>query len=138
MYLCHTLKVNQYQIIFILFPPSNSEPKLNENGIELTLMINHFGHFLLTQNLLDLLKKSGPGSRIINVSSGAHDIANPSAFEDLDQLLVDGAQGFPEDMSEVVAEPGGLTPNFILDYLIPDFLMEKIFESMVKQTPMIR
>ena len=34
---------------------------------------NHFGHFLLTNLLMPLLKKAAPGARIVNVSSMAHE-----------------------------------------------------------------
>nr|KAG5700646.1 hypothetical protein BaRGS_015476 [Batillaria attramentaria] len=42
--------------------------KMSEDGLEVNFATNHFGPFLLTNLLLDLLKKSAP-SRIVNVSS---------------------------------------------------------------------
>lgn len=47
------------------------ERKLTDDGLELTMATNHYGHFLLTNLLLGLLKKSVP-SRVVNVSSDGH------------------------------------------------------------------
>jgi len=44
---------------------------LSKDGIELTFAVNHLAPFLLTNLLLDTLKRSAP-SRVISVSSGLH------------------------------------------------------------------
>ena len=45
--------------------------RITEDGFEETFQVNHLSHFLLTNLLLDLLKKA-PAARIINVSSAVY------------------------------------------------------------------
>lgn len=56
-----------------------------EEGFEFHFALNYLGHFLLTNLLLDVLKKSGRQgccSRIVNMSSATH----YAGFVDLDDL----------------------------------------------------
>lgn len=49
----------------------NNEYHTSVDGNEMTFAVNYLAPFLLSHELLDILKESAP-SRIINVSSGAH------------------------------------------------------------------
>jgi NAD(P)-dependent dehydrogenase (short-subunit alcohol dehydrogenase family) len=49
-------------------------PKLTPDGYESTFAVNHLGHFLLVNLLLESLAAQAP-ARIINVASGVHDPA---------------------------------------------------------------
>ena len=53
-----------------------------EEGFEATFGVNHLGHFLLTQLLLDRLESNPGGARVVNVSSVAHKRARLD-FDDL-------------------------------------------------------
>jgi NAD(P)-dependent dehydrogenase (short-subunit alcohol dehydrogenase family) len=57
------------------------ERKLSKDGIENTFAINHLAPFLMTNLLLDIMKKSAP-ARIVSVSSGLH--GGTIDFEDLE------------------------------------------------------
>jgi len=68
----------------------NSARMLTADGYETTFAVNHLAYFLLTVELLDLLKSSAP-SRIVNVASDAHR-AGRIHFEDLN--LMNGYNGW--------------------------------------------
>lgn len=55
--------------------------QVTTDGLERTFAVNHLGHFLLTHELVETLKKSAP-ARIINVASSHHK-AGKVDFDDL-------------------------------------------------------
>ena len=57
------------------------ERKVTKDGFEITIGISYFGHFLLTELLLDMLKQSAP-SRMVIVSSVVH-AGNPNNRPDV-------------------------------------------------------
>uniref|UniRef100_A0A915PJG7 Uncharacterized protein n=1 Tax=Setaria digitata TaxID=48799 RepID=A0A915PJG7_9BILA len=66
--------------------------ELTEDGHELTWQTNYLGHFLLTELLLPLIKKSSNG-RIINVSSSLH-----KAADNVDISVVNDKKHFNKSM----------------------------------------
>lgn len=66
---------------------------LTEDGLETQMGVNHFGHFLLTNLLLDRLKSSAP-SRIVIVSSGLNKFGTID-FENLNsEVKYDGEAAY--------------------------------------------
>jgi len=60
----------------------NFKEQYTAEGYERTWAINHLGHFVLTNLLLDVIKASSP-ARIINLSSHGHNFADEKPLEDM-------------------------------------------------------
>lgn len=63
-------KYNQLHILVNNHGSVNPKKYVTEDGLEMTFAVNHLGYFLLTNLLLDVMKRSAP-ARIINVASGS-------------------------------------------------------------------
>ena len=75
---------SKYQNLHVLINNAGvmlSKKDFSVDGFEMNFAVNHLAPFLLTNLLLDILKKSAP-SRIINVGSAAHRMGKID-FEDL-------------------------------------------------------
>jgi len=59
---------------------ANTMKRTTEDGFELTMATNHFGHFLLLNLLMPILQKSAP-SRVVILTSNTHDMVPPSMKE---------------------------------------------------------
>jgi len=71
-----------------------SGPRLTPDGFETTFAVNHLGHFLLTNLLLERLRANAP-ARILVVASGVHDPAMKTRLPhpkivDMDKLAATG------------------------------------------------
>lgn len=67
-----------------------SSRRETEDGLEATFAVNHLGHFVLTELLLDRIKQSAP-ARIVNVASTAHKGARKGLnFDDLQSSFAYG------------------------------------------------
>ena len=60
----------------------NFKQQFTAEGYEKTWAINHLGHFILTNLLLDVIRASSP-ARIINLSSHGHNFADDKPLEDM-------------------------------------------------------
>jgi hypothetical protein len=52
-----------------------------EDGFEMQLQANHLGHFLFTNLILDKVLASGPGARIVNVSSDGYRLGHVRYYD---------------------------------------------------------
>lgn len=64
---------------------------LTADGIEQTFALNHMAYFVLTTELLDLIRKT-PGARVVSTSSDAHQM---SRFDLNHVVKRNGSAGFP-------------------------------------------
>ena len=77
---------------------------VTEDGFELTFATNHLGHFLLTDLVVPLLKKSAESGftpRIVNVSSEAHRWRKGVIWDDLNMEKMDYDHGQAYTQSKV-------------------------------------
>ena len=73
-----------------------SDRRITDEGFEMTFGVNHLGHFLLTQLLLDRLLATAP-ARVVTVSSIAHRLAGGMSWVDLQhQGLYNGTMVYNE------------------------------------------
>ena len=77
------------------------ERKLSEDGYEMTFAVNHLAHFLLSNLLLPLLKKS-PAGRIVTVSSTMHTV------RDLDMDNLQGEKHYSGNGAYALSKLGNI------------------------------
>ena len=63
-----------------VYLPADPIPRFTDDGFEMSVGVNHLGHFALTAALLPSLKRAPNGFRVINLSSDAHKIASTESI----------------------------------------------------------
>jgi len=108
-----------------------TDRKRSKQGVELTLATNHLGPFLLTNLMLDTLKKSAP-SRVVTVSSGMEAFAKIDDCKDLqfEQKKYDGEQAYnltklcnilmTEELARRLKPSDGVSAVVLQPGLVPD------------------
>ena len=128
---------NKYDRIHVLVNNAGiweTRRNLSEDGIEMNFAVNHLAPFLLTNLLIDVLKKSAP-ARVINVSSEAHrsgkiNFADPemekgySSFKSYSQSKLANIL-FTKKLSQIL-KGDGVTVNCLHPGVVSTGLFEKM------------
>jgi len=118
---------------------------VTKEGIEQTLAVNHLSHFLLTNLLVDRLKKSS-SARIINISSGVHfsgdgvieNITNPKEYDGRKQYANSKLANvlFTYELASILentnitvnaVDPGGVATSFARNNGLISWLRHRIY-----------
>ncbi|EEF51204.1 short-chain dehydrogenase TIC 32, chloroplastic [Ricinus communis] len=96
---------------------STSKQMLSKDNIEINFAINHLGHFLLTNLLLETMKNTAGGSniqgRIIIVSSLGHLFARDIPFDELNKISShNSSMGYPRSKLANVLHANELAKRF--------------------------
>ena len=121
---------------------------LNDDGLEITFIVNYLAQFRLTHELLDLLKRSASksaSSRIINVASAAHWNASAMDWSNLQgEKRYDGFRAYARSKLAVVLftyalamrlEGTGVTANCLHPGVIKTKLLRAGFGDYPGDTP---
>jgi NAD(P)-dependent dehydrogenase (short-subunit alcohol dehydrogenase family) len=143
--------ISDYEHIDILINNAGArflDHSITKEGIEQTLALNHLSHFLLTNLLIDKLKRSA-SARIINISSGVHfsgdgiieNITNPNEYNGRKQYansklatvlftseLADRLKNF--NITAIAMDPGGVATNFARNNGLINWLKHRIYYLM--------
>lgn len=92
---------------------------VTNDGLQITLQVNHISGFLLTHLLLDKIKKSAP-SRIVNVSSISANFASTK---------VDDMNTFPQKLSRVIADQSMYANSKLYNILFTTELSAKLEDT---------
>ncbi|KAJ5810304.1 uncharacterized protein N7503_002522 [Penicillium pulvis] len=64
--------INNAGVMACPYTPVEEWKDKRGSPVELQFAANHLGHFLLTTLLMDRIRQSGPGARVVNVSAASH------------------------------------------------------------------